>query len=56
MFNHKDSDNFEVMFKGKLAERQGRKAIGSTMQTHYDSLAAMWSCLLTCPFVAGFFI
>ena len=26
---------------GKLAERQGRKAIGSKMQMHDDSLAAV---------------
>ena len=32
--------------KGKLAERQGRKAIGSKVQMHDDSLAAKLNCVL----------
>jgi len=48
-----NSDSSNIV-KGKLAERQGRKAIGSKMRMHYDSLATMWSCVINLPTVAGF--
>jgi len=41
--------------KGKPAKRQGRKAIGSKVPLHYDSLAAALYYAHNLPFLIGRF-